>query len=57
MFPNNLPDAVEEAAVFGLGGALVMDKLHLRGDDVLVLAEPRRDAMAPEGCWPPLALL
>jgi len=41
LFPNDLPDAVEEAAVFGLGGALVMDKLHLWGDDALVLAEAR----------------
>lgn len=39
LFPNDLPDAMEETTVFGVGRGLVMDKLHLQGDDVLVLAE------------------
>lgn len=39
LFPNDLPDAMEETTVFGVGRGLVMDKLHLQGDDALVLAE------------------
>lgn len=35
LLSNNLPDTMEEATVLWLGGALVMDELHLWEDNEL----------------------
>lgn len=50
LLPHNLPDPVEESSVFGVGGGLVMNELHLRETETKELA-PRVPRQGTFGPW------
>lgn len=54
LLPHNLPDPVEESSVFGVGGSLVMNELHLREMETKELAPrvPQQGHIWPLACRP-----
>lgn len=54
LLPHNLPDPVEESSVFGVGGGLVMNELHLREMETKELAPrvPRQGHIWRLACRP-----